>query len=991
MKSRILTVLLQLSQGTLEEPALSMSKSFQEELKLEAPVVQQRAQKVLKHLLNNYALFSVETIDHFNHRLLRTFSRDLGLNSNFEVSLDTPLLLSEAVDQLIALAGEDPEITKWLVQFALQKTEEDKSWDISRDLSNAAKLLTQENDLVHLEKLRDKDLGDFDRLKKKVITSIQNFEKALIDKSIALLKTFEENGLDASHFDGRHLYKFFEKTAAGNTSLNLETQWQKKVGAERLYPNRVANSAEADSIERITPQIKELLDWIRVEYPNYLKNKNALSQLIPLATVHLIDQQLQEVKTTYNLLPISEFNSLIHKEIKNQPAPFIYERLGERYRHYFIDEFQDTSLLQWGNLKPLVENALAQAEHKGEASLMIVGDAKQSIYRWRGGLPEQFIELYSPKNPFPFVEKTTLNLGKNYRSCREIIHFNNRFFSYLSKHFNDEEHQRLYREGSHQEIHHDCQGYVQLEFLDSADAEETMTIHPEAVLKQIQSLLERGFKPGDLCVLTRKKKEGIAVSEVLASAGFKVVSEETLLLKNAPTVSVLIDLLQLSLNPKDDEAKVRILEFVAEKLEQESSLYSWAKEAIGHPLKVFEQILETAGMKIRFKKTFSLGVFEALEYFVKALHLNDAPDAYLVFFMDWVYQFSQNPKNSKSELMDYWELKKDDLSIAAPNNGEAVRVMTVHKSKGLQFPVVLFPFAHLDIYREKDPQVWYPWHADGFDELLLSYKQEIATYDTTGEQLYHEHRNKLQLDNLNLLYVALTRAQQELYIFSGNKFSANEPRSYSDFFQGFLDEKGAWDATQQCFHFGKQEPPQFIGSTSIAAEELEYPISLPEDLGLKIVGQTHRPTEGVGEEARAFGTVFHEFMETIKTREDIDYAWSDINTRYPQLSNLLSSLPKTIHLLVENELLKDLYNTEETILVEKDIITPNGVVRPDRLNLHEDGSVTLVDYKTGIPRESHEYQMKSYAEALEAMGFSLRNCFLVYVQPQEILVNKVYL
>ncbi len=988
MKSRILKVLVQLSRGEMQEPAKSIAKAFEEEHQLGLGELQERSQRILKHLLNNYALFSVETIDHFNHRLLRTFSRDLGLNPNFEVSMETPLLLAEAVDQLIALAGEDPEITKWLVQFALQKTEEDKSWDVSRDLRNSAKLLTQENDLVYLEKLRYKSLEAFEDLRNILYKRIHDFESIAQEKAQHLLSLFEQNALDATHFDRGSLYNFFEKIAEGATELNVEMAWQNKVGVAQLYPKRVENTPQADAIDKLVPIIAEILDWIRCEYPSYLKHQNITTQLIPLATVHLVDTQLQGLKSTYNLLPISEFNSIIHKEIKNQPAPFIYERLGERYQHFFIDEFQDTSLLQWDNLQPLVENALAQSQGEGEASLMIVGDAKQSIYRWRGGLPEQFIRLYSGENPFPFVEKKTINLDTNFRSCKEVVTFNNRFFTYLSGQFDDNSHQGLFADGNKQKYRHDFEGYVKLSFLESVDAEETNEVHPEAVKEQIKSLLERGYKPGDICVLTRKRQEGVIVSEALSKEKIQVVSEETLLLKNAPAVKVLIDLLQLSLRPEDDEAKVRILEFIAELAQTQNKLHDWAQACIGKGTKAFQNVVKEQGYPLNFWKLRSLGVFETLEYFIQRLGLNLNSDAFLVSFMDWVFQFSQNPLNGKTELLEYWELKKDELSIRVPNDGEAVRVMTIHKSKGLQFPVVLFPFAHLDIYKEIDPQLWYPWNEDGFEELLIRFKKEIATYSDAGALLYQKHRSTLQLDNLNLLYVALTRAQQELYIFSKMEFSKSEPKTYADFFQGYLQEKQLWNPTKTIYDFGKLEPPQFQEDYSGSTQSFGYIVALPEEHGLSLIQSINTEDMYQGATARAFGNIFHEFMGGIHHKDELEQAWGEISTQYSHNLEAIETLPATAKLLFENELLTPLFTSHETILIEKDIITPNGVVRPDRMNLHADNSITLLDYKTGEPRESHKIQMKGYTEAVQAMGYSIRNAYLVYVKPEEILVNK---
>lgn len=989
MKSRILKVLIQFSENDIQEPALSMAKTFKEELGLDTLELQQKSQKILKHLLNNYALFSVETIDHFNHRLLRTFSRDLGLNSNFEVSLETSLLLSEAVDLVIDQAGEEPLITKWLVQYALQKTEEDKSWDISRELNSAAKLLTQENDLFFMEKLRGQSLEAFAILKNKLHEEVATFENELKLRASKLLERFHLKELDASHFSRGTLYNYFQKIIDGNTDLNLSMSWQAKVGIEPLYNKGYIDTPVGNAIEELVPTITTELDWLRANYPTYLKHKNLLSQLIPLATVHLVDEQLQELKSTYNLLPISEFNNLIYKEIKDQPAPFIYERLGERYKHYFIDEFQDTSLLQWGNLIPLVENALAQSEEKNQASLMLVGDAKQSIYRWRGGLPEQFIKLYSGYNPFPFVKQQIIPLDTNYRSCLEIIDFNNRFFSYLAQQFDDPQHQILYKEGNKQKSHHSCKGYVQLKFLEDSNADETLEIHSQEVVEHVKALLERGFQAGAICVLTRKRKEGIAVSEALSKNGLKVVSEETLLLKNAPKVKVLIDLLHLSMFPDDDEAKMRVLEFlVTELVIKGDEFHELAKSCIQKPLNAFENALASVGYTIQLNETHSKGVFETMEYFVDAFGLNKDADAFLVFFMDWIFQFSQNPMNSKWELLEFWELKKKELSIAVPNDGQAIRVMTIHKAKGLEFPIVIFPFAHLDIYNDRYAKAWYPYNKNGFEELPIRLKQEVESYGTIGAEIYQTHRSRLQLDNFNLLYVALTRAQQELYVIANEGTSKNEAKTYSDFFEGYLKNEKYWIEDQTTYEFGERQTPVFQEKFRSTSERFEYPFSIPKERGLSLVSSSHFLHNTLPSDARIFGSIFHEFMGEIKHKTDLTSAWEIITSKFTIPEDYRKVIFKTVALLFENATIKHLYEESETVENEKEIITTNGVVRPDRINFHENKNITLLDYKTGVPKEKDQLQLQNYSDALKAMGYSVQDSFLVYAKPEEIVVNK---
>lgn len=987
MKNRILDILMAFSEGDFTGQALSMATIFEGELGLPSTEIQKKSQRILKNLLNSYALFSIETIDHFNHRLLRTFSRDLKLKSNFEVSLEMPVLLSEAVDLLIAKAGKNQEVTKWLIHYALQKTEEDKSWDISRDLNKTASLLTQENDWAALELLREKSLVDFAKLRDRLYAENRTFEDTLSKKARALYSTINSHGLEASHFSRGTAYNFIKGIVEGNFDINIHAAWMQKIDVGKLYPGRVKGSPQAEIIDTLVPEFDALISVIQAGYPTYALNRNILNHLIPLATVHLVDSELQDLKNLYNVLPISEFNNLIHHEIKDQPAPFIYERLGERYRHFFIDEFQDTSLLQWQNLMPLAENALAQSDTEDQGSVMIVGDAKQSIYRWRGGLPEQFIGLYGDENPFPFVKKKIENLNTNYRSCQSVVTFNNEFFSLVASTFGDSKHENLYRKGNDQNWNHDCEGYVEIDFLPKGTAEETLVNHPLQLLKKIKPLLERGYKPGDICVLTRKKSEGVAISEVLSKNGLSVVSDETLLLKNAPEIQALIHILQLSIFPDNDEVMVASMAFILAYLDVDIDTHVVLKSIIKCPISAFESELHALGINLRFAKAQSLGTFETLEYFVQALRLNKHANPFVATFMDWVHQFVQNPQNSKWELLAYWELKKKDLSITAANTGEAIRVMTIHKSKGLEFPVVFFPFAHLDIHDDKNAKAWYPWNDDGFEYLLMGVKQEIEIYNETAAEIYRKHRQTLELDNINLLYVALTRAQQELYIIANEGKNDQDPKTYSDLLLRYLKEKGTWSDQESLYAFGKKNAPVFQEDYRIGETLTEYPIQLPETHQIKMVA-TRKHWEMDATEAREFGNLFHDVMAGIRTKEDLDMMHAELVENKALPKSLLTQVTATVQKLMDAPDLSSLFDGSDEVYLEKDIITSKGVLRPDRVNIHANKSATIVDYKTGVPKEWHEGQITEYANALEQMGYPTKNRYLVYVSDDAIIINK---
>jgi ATP-dependent exoDNAse (exonuclease V) beta subunit len=989
MKSRILDMLVLFSKGDFSGQSKVMSEALQIEIEVSQEIIQQRSAIVIRHLLNNYALFSVETIDHFNHRLLRTFARDLKLNSNFEVSLDTSLLLSEAVDRLIEKAGKDEAITKFLVQYALQKTDDDKSWDISLDLKKAAALLTKENDQLALEKLRDKSLAEFDSLKSNIQKLKAPKELLIQEAAQNLITRFENHGLSSSHFDRGYLYKYFDKLAQGNATPKFDAVWQGKLGVSSIHASR-ANETEIANINALVPEISATLQVIKEAYYSIQLGDNILKNLVPLATVHLVDQEFQIIKEEENILPISDFNTLIHKEIQHQPAPFIYERLGERYKHFFIDEFQDTSKLQWQNLIPLVENSLAQSDSVHEnGSLMIVGDAKQSIYRWRGGLPEQFMELYGHVNPFPFVAKQTENLDTNYRSCEKIVEFNNGFFTFISDYFGEEIHRELYKEGNHQKQFLTCEGYVQLDFIDSLSKEENDQSYTQKSYEIIFDLLDRGYGLKDICILVRKKSQGTAISEFLAEKNIAVISEETLLLKNSKKVNALLQLIHLQVFPENDELKVQLLEFLHSFFTIPEDQFSFLSAQVKKPLYLFSRILKEYGIDLDFEKAQSLGVYESLEYCIQALGLTQEGDAYITYFMDWVFQFSKGPHSGKWEFLEYWELKKDSLSLSAGNGSDALSVMTIHKSKGLEFPVVVFPFAEQDIYYEKEPKLWYPFHQQGFEELSINFNKEVESYGAIGADLYRERRNTLELDSLNLLYVVLTRSQKELYIISKAEKDRDPPKQYCDFFKLYLQHLHIWSEGKSVYAFGEKHEPAIQGKELPSEFPFNYVVSLPETHQIKMAGTPLFRGSPSDSKALDFGTLFHEFMAHIKTVEDLAYARDLVSETLLLEASLLDKLQTSAAQIVSHHQLTTLFNGADEVCNEQSIITPQGIVRPDRLNFHENDNVSIIDYKTGSPHSAHESQIKGYALVLETMGFIVRQMIIVYVDGQEIVVNKL--
>jgi ATP-dependent exoDNAse (exonuclease V) beta subunit len=561
MKERVLSSLEDFAAGKENDLCNIIIK----EIDADKPIIQQRSKKILEAILQNYAAFSITTIDSFTHKIIKSFAYDLGLPQNFEVEMDAVSLLNQAVDVLISKIGSDKKLTKLLIDYSLDKTDDDKSWDISRDLNEFAKVLLNEDDIKHFRALANKKLEDFTNLKTKLYSHQKELKEAIKNVGAAFLDLIENHGIAHKDFMRATIPKFFLDLSAKSVNIDFlkRSETIEKAIENHQYYSKTTTTAVASLIENIVPEIINLYAQSKDLYSQFLMNKLALKNIIPLAVLNNINIELEQIKEENNIRLNAEFNQLISDNIKEQPAPFIYERIGQRFQHYFIDEMQDTSELQWQNLIPLIDNALAQEN----SILLLVGDGKQAIYRWRGGKAEQFIELGSPlKNPF-HVKKEIKSLETNFRSYSEVINFNNSFFQHTANFIQNDSYKNLFIEGNKQFENSKKGGFVSLTFLEKEEDKDLEKLkYPKKVLEKINKLKD-SFSLNEICVLTRTKKDGVAVANYLSENGVDIISSETLLIQNSLKVCFIIDVLKVLQNANDEETRFEVLYFLHQHLQ----------------------------------------------------------------------------------------------------------------------------------------------------------------------------------------------------------------------------------------------------------------------------------------------------------------------------------------------------------------------------------------------------------------------------------------
>jgi ATP-dependent exoDNAse (exonuclease V) beta subunit len=977
MKQRILGSLFNFGETTSLEDASPMFLTISEELQMSAEDLQKKAKKTLKEILHNYAFFDVSTIDKFTHRLIRTFAKDLKIPQNFEVILDTTLLLDEAIARLINKAGTNEELTNVLLDFALEKANEDKSWDISLDLAKIGKLLFDENHSDHLKQLADKKIGDFLVLKKKVRSNITENEEKLLSSAQKILEIINNHGLEFVDFKSGYFPKFITKIVEKNFVMDFRAGWKQNFENEPLYTKKCPNTTKA-VLDSLHPQFTELFHIIKREATALLFHKNAYNNIVPLTVLNAIQQEVKALELERDQLPISSFNSIISEEIKNQPAPFIYERLGEKYRHYFIDEFQDTSQMQWNNLIPLIGNALESEDLLGQkGSLLLVGDAKQAIYRWRGGKAEQFLNLINlEKNPFIFSPDTK-NLPANYRSCEEVIKFNNDFFTITSSFLNNVAYNHLFLEGNKQEYNSKKRGLVSIGFIEESEDMTENEHYCAQVLNSIKEVREKDFGLKDICILTRSRKHGILVADFLMKEGIPIISSETLLLNSSPKVQFLIALLKYSIDPNNNEIAFEILYFLSEEKGPNHHFIASHIAAVGALLK------NDYDFDAKYLKQHS--VYDGLEHAIKQFNLIENSDAYITYLMDTVLEVEQKEGTSPHSFLAYWEKKKEKLSITAPESVNAIQIMTVHKSKGLEFPIVIFPYANEQIYKEIDAKLWIPvdGHSfNGFGELLVNKKQEVLDYGETASLLYEEEQHKLELDAFNVLYVALTRAVNALYILTKKDLKNDgqfKTDCYSGLFIHYLKEKGIWDLSKNTYSFGELNFALENENQMIEQPPVPYALTYKDRPSFNLITTSGSLWESGAEIAIEQGNVLHQLLSLIKTEVDVEPALTLMQRNGQIIHQEIDSLKGVLLKIVHHPELEKFFLSDAIVWNERDIITQNGLIlRPDRIVLQEK-VVTIIDYKTGLKSMTHHAQINEYELAMEAMNYKVQNKIIVYI------------
>jgi ATP-dependent helicase/nuclease subunit A len=1062
MKSRIIGELYHLAKG---QHSVYMDV-LTRELGWHPMQVERQAQLVLKRILHDYSRFSISTIDSFFQRVIKAFNRELGINAAYNVELDEKSILEEAADRMIQSVEDDPKLLEWLDAFASDKIREGKGWNLKKDILRLGNEIYNEtfkslNDSLY-EKLNDRTfLKDYRGKLSKIIVLYENRIKSLGQEGLNILAM---EGLSTDDFKGKgsgpaasfQKMKDF-KFEPSNTVLRAATDASCWVTATVKEPMKSQLLAVAET--KLMPKLQEVVRLIDTEKRKYITAKLIVNQLYTLGILVDLRKSVKELCREKGIVLISDSGHLLKDVIADSETPFVYEKTGSVYSHFMIDEFQDTSGLQWNNFRPLISNSLSEGNLG-----MVVGDVKQAIYRWRSG--DWRLLAGKLGESFPVFGLQNEVLSSNWRSHGKVIRFNNTIFrlvpELLQQHIEGELAEaeiaenpvgitipEVYADSVQEVSNKDVAdlGQVRVRFLESkkelADENEKMIL--SELFESIKSLQDKGVKAIEMAILVRQKKEASLIADLFLEQkglpenrqyNFDILSGESLYINNSEVISLIISILTGFLNPDDQVVKAQLNYLYYRKIaprlkevrRQDTGDRSPSAKANGKEYRCLEHEtlnfelwtsdseLQTPNSELTISqyvasKSFQelvagKPILEIIYSICEKFNLFSLADelAYLQAFVDQISVFERNHASELTSFLNWWDENGDRFTIPISDSIDAINVLTIHKSKGLEFTHVFVPFFDWSVHPHSSPDMapllWCMPDVEPFDEMELvpvRFKADVGKSIFYRE--YFAEKFNTYIDNLNLMYVVFTRAKAGLYIwasFSGKlttvgdllKLAVEKQTSLGSCglkaedsvqFETFYDpeellvEIGEYSA----FKEKQQEEPRMKDVRLSAFEFADF----RQFLNIRKRGEDFFSRENKKQSGINKGKLIHEILSLINTTGDLQKAVKRIETEGKIGSDEAGKMLAELTELLRDPEVKSWFDGTFRVVNERSILTgANGVKRPDRIMISEDG-VVVVDYKSGeVESDNYKYQLRTYIRELKNCGFQNVSGYIWYTK-----------
>ena len=1038
MKTRILKVLQDLAKSAVDEMKNNpYAAALHEEKNMDYATIHQKSKRILSGILHDYSRFTVNTIDKFYQKVLRAFIKEIGIQPNFVLELDDKDVLGKAVDEMIQQLESDDPLKEWLIDFSFERMDEGKNWSLERDLKTFGKEIFKEEFKLFPQEQRTsledaKKLKQVKSLLKKQMTA---FEKEMQKKAGELIATINKQGYSVEDFSHKKngVYGQIEKIATQKAHLIYKdggpfakSRMQEAIESPEKWLSKSNKDSGLQQLISSTlhPKLLEMRAFFENQHSTYQTSRAFHENINVLGVLSRIRKEVLRYCEENNIFLNSDTGTLIHAIIGDNETPFIYEKLGHIFKNFLIDEFQDTSRIQWNNFKPLLQNSIAENNKS-----ILVGDVKQSIYRWRNSdwlILSEEAEQTVPEN---MVEKIALD--SNWRSKEQIVAFNNSMMATLvpqleevllavcdqdkEKHAELIHHFRNAYSAAFQKMPMEKPGgYIRHQFIETKKNEGLKA--KEQILNelpdQIQKILNRGIKQKDIAILVRSNKEGQEIAgallEAKAEKGYKYefISNDSLFINESYAVKLIIAALRLLQDDTDLLAKTE--------LRTQYVLYLNKEQQVHHEMHVYfdkeeaDQYLPATFFE-KFNTLKLLSLSDLVEQIIAIFFLNEHKEEvpFILALQDIIQKQQEKSSPSIYEFLKWWEEAGNNQTLKASDTQDAIRIATIHKMKGLEYEAILIPFCDWKIVDDgqKAPMMWTGvqiQEAEFNGQIPITFKKELLQShlkETYLNELMHQ-----LVDNLNLIYVAFTRAKSFLYIYSEKPTGKNDkevkhinqllynayqqknrPEISEDYPALRLNEH--FDAENAVFEVGN---PAYDKTKDKAEAFPEFPDYQWHDPFSKIylkrnVNDYRSMKDQDYESPLDYGKLMHLVFSRIKDMHDAENVINALSLQGHINKKEKQELQEKINEAFRQEGIEEWFDSKGTVLNERDLILPGGdIYRPDRVVLKKERTL-IIDYKFGEKEEQgHLKQVDRYATILRKMGYKGLEGYLWYINKKKI-------
>lgn len=1033
MKDRIISELKSLA-ITGESPYLD---NLMKATRLGKRGVIERANRALKSILHDFSFFNVTTIDSFFQRIVRSFAYEVNLQAAFNTEVDDTVIKIEILEVLYQELDSKPYLKRWLMDYAKETINRGDKWNIDNKISGFIDELFNDigialkNDSEFCEFINNKEnisqlVKDLRDQEEEMISTINNFGKSG-------LEMIESSGVDIDNFSNRGAaYTFLSNISKATIKSKIKDLAEKKsllkvVNEHKWVKASVKNSSQKADIEQLFEGgLQDLLESAinYIHKVSYQLNtvKAIVSNFEMLGIVSDIFDIIKKISDQKNTMLLSDSNNLLKSINEGYDTAFIYEKIGNRIKHYMLDEFQDTSDNQWQNFLPLIEESASQL---GET--FIVGDLKQAIYRWRGG--NSNILANEVSNHLGHFNLESITFDSNWRSEKNIVNFNNQFFDQVSINF-----KALWCDNPLSEIistsylkqaqiakhSSDSNGVVNIELLDKKVYDDQSAEILDRMIETIYSILDAGHKASDISILVRGNAEAnLIIEKILKEDNLNFVSADKLKLERSITVSFIIDTIRYLTKPSKTVLTTllfnyydKIVPLQKDHIQDLTRSYDndWGLLFKGPSAKsedflkpdhdipfIFDSYVENSKALL-----LSGSIIELIQMIVKDLYLNeiDSEIQFILTFIDQVTAQSNLGATDRFDLTEWWENKGKMISVVSEQTDDTMLISTIHKSKGLEYNFVLIPFCDWNIYPKPGSTFWATPENSSI-ELFNKIPQvpiSIAEYleDSAFQEQYVEKRIFDGLESINLLYVALTRAKKGLYVWCRDKGAASVSSLLHQIVPDLVNqgeivkgESALWDEDNKRYRRGEliqnSDPAKESGANYLAK------LNMGNREVVKFRKRNHIPFElsnDVTDCKLDHGIILHNIFEKILYIDDIDKVLNSYRLDGTISDKESSEIRNKIDEMLSNPMVKGWFDRSNKVLNERAILSPgNSIKRPDRVVI--DGSkVYIIDYKTGVMKdELYSKQINGYIDLVKEMGYSDVTGWIWYIESN--MIQKV--